>query len=507
MKDAILGIDIGTSSAKAILFDPDGAEIASAGQSYPLLTPQPGWSEQDSETVWDGIVHVLHDIVEQSSGYRILSIAIAAQAGSIIPADMDGNPVYSMITWLDNRSQDINRRWQADGTAAVIRKRSGWQPFAGLPLPSIGWLRENRPEIHSAARRYLGPADFLIHRLTGRFATDLSAASEMLLVDIQTGEWSEELCAIGGVDPAMQSELGWAGRKVGEITETVARMTGLPSGTPVIAGGNDQPCAGLGMGMIGPGKVMLSTGTAWVIMSVVDAETTDAVPEWVNLYYHAAKGKRLGGQLVGGFGATVDWYLRQIFTTLGASDVRDLGPTYESLNEAVLSSPPGSQGLLFLSLSGPSQIMNAAPGGGFVGMGLAHTRADMARSLLEGCAYEVRWALDELRAAGISVEDLWLAGGANRSPVWPQILTDVCGIPLHVASYANWAALGAAALAGWGIGAYRTLQEGVARLGPSLQGLNPNPALKDIYGERLEAYRRASRALNRMDSAPPEAKS
>ena len=151
--------------------------------------------------------------------------------------------------------------------------------------------------------------------------------------------------------------------------------------------------------------------------------------------------------------------------------------------------------------------MNAAPGGGFVGMGLAHTRADMARSLLEGCAYEVRWALDELRAAGISVEDLWLAGGANRSPVWPQILTDVCGIPLHVASYANWAALGAAALAGWGIGAYRTLQEGVARLGPSLQGLNPNPALKDIYGERLEAYRRASRALNRMDSAPPEAKS
>ena len=141
MKDAILGIDIGTSSAKAILFDPDGAEIASAGQSYPLLTPQPGWSEQDSETVWDGIVHVLHDIVEQSSGYRILSIAIAAQAGSIIPADMDGNPVYSMITWLDNRSQDINRRWQADGTAAVIRKRSGWQPFAGLPLPSIGWLK------------------------------------------------------------------------------------------------------------------------------------------------------------------------------------------------------------------------------------------------------------------------------------------------------------------------------------------------------------------------------
>src|SRR5208282_2159974 len=136
MKDAILGIDVGTSSAKAILFELDGKEVCSSGQSYPLLTPQPGWSEQDSEAVWDGLARVLRDIVEQSSGYRILSMAIAAQAGSIIPSDLAGNPVYPMITWLDNRSQETSRRWQADGTAAVIRKRSGWQPFAGLPLPS-----------------------------------------------------------------------------------------------------------------------------------------------------------------------------------------------------------------------------------------------------------------------------------------------------------------------------------------------------------------------------------
>jgi xylulokinase len=495
MKDAILGIDIGTSSAKAILFDLDGHEAASAGRSYPLLNPQPGWTEQDSEAVWEGFVQVLRDIVERSSGYRILSMAIAAQAGSIIPTDLEGNPVYPMITWLDSRSREISARWQDDGTAAVIRRLSGWQPFAGLPLPSICWLKQNRPDVHSAARRYHGPADFLIHRLTGRFATDLSAASEMLLVDIRTGEWSEELCEIGGIDPATQSEVGWAGRKVGEITEAAARMTGLPSGTPVIAGGNDQPCAGLGIGMTEPGKVMLSTGTAWVLMNVVDAVTTDAVPEWVNLYYHAVPGKRLGGQLVGGFGATLDWYLRQASAAPGASDPHDMESIYRSLNEAVLGSPPGSKGLLFLSLSGPSQIMNATPGGGFVGMGLAHTHADMSRAVLEGCAFEVRWALDELRTTGNTVEDLWLAGGANRSPVWPQILADVCGVPLHVASYADWAALGGAILAGWGIGAYGTLDEGIARLRPPLQCLNPDPALQDLYGERLTAYRRASRAL------------
>jgi xylulokinase len=495
MKDAILGIDIGTSSAKAILFDLAGNEVTSAGQSYPLLTPQPGWVEQDAEDVWQALTGVLQNIVKQSEGYRIQSLAIAAQAGSIIPVDLDGNPVYPMITWLDTRSQELTRQWQADGTAATIRRLSGWHPFAGLPLPSISWLRQERSDVHQRAKRFLGPADFIVHRLTGCFATDLSASSEMLLVDITTGAWSEELCKIGGVNVELQSEIGWAGRKLGEISAEASRLTGLPEGIPVIAGGNDQPCAGLGMGMTSSGKVMLSTGTAWVLMSVVDAGTTAAVPEWLNLYFHAVPEKRLGGQLVGGFGATIDWWLNQIFGK--ATDQKDV---YEQLNDEVRSSTAGSRGLLFLSLSGPSQIINAKPGGGFVGMELVHTRADMCRAILEGCAFEVRWALDELRHAGIPVEELWLAGGANRSPVWPQILADVCGIPLHVATYADWAALGAAILAGWGIGSYASLQDGIAHLQPRLQRLEPNLKMTDLYDQLLHKYQRLSRALNSVYS-------
>jgi xylulokinase len=496
MRDAILGIDIGTSSTKAILYDLDGKEVTSASQSYPLLTPQPGWVEQDTEEVWQALIQVLQNIVKQSSGYRILSLAIAAQAGSIIPTDLKGDPVYPMITWLDNRSQELTRQWQADGTAATIRRISGWQPFFGLPLPSIGWLRQELPDIHAKAKRYLGVADFFVHRLTGNFATDLSASSEMLLVDIKSGQWSEELCAIGGVDSRNQADIDWAGRKVGEVTPEASRLTGLPGGTPVIAGGNDQPCAGLGMGMTAPGKVMLSTGTAWVIMSVVDADTTEAVPEWVNLYFHAVPGKRLGGQLVGGFGATVDWWLRQSFQQSGDSESQDLGPLYDELNKTVQSSPPGSKGLLFLSLSGPSQIVGAFPGGGFSGMELVHTRADMSRAVLEGCAFEVRWALDELRASGIPVNELWLAGGANRSPVWPQILADITGIPLTIAGDTDWAALGGAALAAWGVGAFATLEEGITRLQPATHQLMPNPAVADLYAQRLADYKRQSRAIN-----------
>jgi sugar (pentulose or hexulose) kinase len=235
-------------------------------------------------------------------------------------------------------------------------------------------------------------------------------------------------------------------------------------------------------------------------MSVVDADTTSAVPEWVNLYFHAVPERRLGGQLVGGFGATVDWWLRQIFESPDSPESQDPGRLYQKLNDMVSASPPGSRDLLFLSLSGPSQIMNAASGGGFVGMELVHTRADMSRAILEGCAYEVRWALDELRSAGIPVEELWLAGGANRSPVWPQILADVSGVPLQVAGYADWAALGAAVLAGWGIQAFASLEDGVARLQPQIQRLEPDPALSDLYLQRLGVYQSVSRAVNGVRS-------
>ncbi len=141
-------------------------------------------------------------------------------------------------------------------------------------------------------------------------------------------------------------------------------------------------------------------------------------------------------------------------------------------------------------------MLNPAPGGGFAGLGLLHTLADMSRAILEGCAYEVRWALDELRAAGIAAKELWLAGGATRSPVWPQILADVSGVPVVLAGEADWAALGAAMLAAWGAGLFATLDEAISRLQPPVERLSPNPALSELYAERLEAYRRVSRALH-----------
>jgi xylulokinase len=497
MPDGIVGIDIGTASTKAILFALDGAEVAAASRSYPLLTPHPGWVEQDPEQVWLALIESLQDLVNRAQGWRILALALAAQAGSIIPALENGDPAYPMITWLDSRSAGIVDQWQRDGVAALIHRLSGWHPFPGLPLPTIAWLRRERPEVHARARRYLGAADFLIHRLTGRFSTDLSAAAEMLLVDVDTGRWCAELCALGGVDPTAQAALGWSGRPLGGITPEVARRTGLPTGTPVMAGGADQPCATLAMGVTGPGRVTLATGTAWVITGVVASPQRAGVPPRMDLSFHAMPARWTLSQFLGGFGATVDWWLAQAWQSPDPVERRETKALYRCLDAALSGgdSPAGSRGLRFLPLSGPSQVAHAGAGGAFVGLQLVHTRADLARAILEGCAYEVRWALERLAVSGLPVVELWVSGGATASPVWPQILADVTGAPIVLADYANWAALGAAALAGWGAGVFPTLEAGLAQLQPPVRHLAPDPSCAGLYAEGFAAYQRSALAL------------
>ncbi len=473
-------------------------EVAAASRPYALLTPRPGWVEQDAEEVWRALLEALREISDRcGSGYRIRALALAAQAGSIIPADERGDPVHPMITWLDRRTDDLVAAWQRDGTAERIRQLSGWHPFPGLPLPVIAWLRRERPDVHAAARRYLGPADFLIHRLTGQFATDLSAACEMLLVDAQTGEWSVELCAIGGVVPEMQAALGWAGRPLGPITAEVAAHTGLLADTLVVAGGGDQPCACLGMGMFEPGKVALATGTAWVITGVTLDRRVEQAPPTMDLGFHAAPHRWTVSQFLGGFGATVDWWLAQTWQPPDLTQALPVKELYRYLNAGLADSVPGSHGLLFTPLSGPSQLPGSAPGGVMAGLQLAHTRADMARAILEGCAFEVRWALDHLTGgrrgeitSALRATEVWIAGGAAVSPVWPQILADISGALIVLADYANWAALGGAALAGWGAGLFSTLEEGITRLQPPVRRLAPDEALAELYAERYAAYRR-----------------
>jgi len=244
---------------------------------------------------------------------------------------------------------------------------------------------------------------------------------------------------------------------------------------------------------------MLSTGTAWVITAIADSPDLTAIPERMDLNFHAAPERWTPSQYLGGFGATVEWWLDQNWQSPDPDLPLNRRRLIELFDAALLDSVPGSHDLLFLPLGGPSQTTGPTRGA-FAGLTLAHTRSDMSRAILEGTAFEVRWAVENLRTANMPVEELWIAGGATNSPVWPQILADVTGVPIVLADYPSWAALGAAVLAGWGVGAFPTLAAGIDRLQPPVRRLEPDLSLDETYNAAYGNYQHFTRYLIADDS-------
>ncbi len=492
MVDALLGLEIGTTATKAVLFDLSGTRLAAAERAYGLNTPQAGWVEQDPEAVWQALVEVLQDIVNQTGpDPRILALAMATQAGSTILARADGTPLYPMITWMDRRSEQLVQEWREQGLEPKIRRISGWLLHPGLPLPTIAWLGRYRPDIFAAAERVLSLNDYLIHRLTGHYRTDLSCGAEMQLVDLFQEQWSPELCALAGIKPAQLSRLRPSGTILGPVTPQVSRLTGLSRETLVVNGGHDHSCEALAMGMTSAGKALLTCGTAWVITGITARPAVASVPAGMDLNFHVVPQRWTVSQLLGSFGASTEWWLNQAWQGVGSQSTPGRTERYTALNVALEKTEPGNDGLLFLPLSHPY--------GGFFGLRLDHTRADMSRAILEGAAMELRRVLEQLGQAGLPVLEMWLAGGATRSPVWPRIIADVTGLPLTVTEYGHWAALGAAILAGVGANAFESYVAGQARLQKPVHPLSPDKTRKRIYDNQFATYQKLRQTLSELN--------
>ena len=487
-KDAILGLDVGTTSTKAVLFDLSGAELATAEQIYRLRIPQSGWVEQNPEDVWDALVRAIR-AVTASADVHVLALALAAQSGSLIPARADGTPLYPVITWMDGRAEDLVARWRAQGLEKKVKRISGWRLHPGLPLSSIAWLRRYRPDVFAAAGHYFSVNDFLVYRLTGQRRTNPSNGGGMQLVDIASGQWSRELCDLAGIAPGRLSPIRPSGAVAGRITPQVGRLTGLSGEAVVVNGGHDQGCTALALGLTAPGQVLLACGTSWVITVVVETPDVDALPEELDLNFHPAPQRWTASQSLGGLGASLEWLLKQCWQR---ADSQSRAETFAALDEELEQTTPGGGGLFFLPLAGGHQSPAGVRRGGVVGLRLDHTRADMARAVLEGGAFELRWALDHIRQAGMPVERLWMVGGAAQSSIWPAIVADVAGVPLSLPQYGHWPALGAALLAGVGIGLFAGMDAVQSRFRESTRHIAPAEN-ENLYREQFLVYRRITR--------------
>ncbi len=461
--DALLGVDVGTTSTKAVLFDYQGQELARAiSAPYHNQTPQPGWVEQDPEEVWQAVLAVIRKIVMQAgSQVSIKAISMAVQSGSVIPADRNGEPVYPIITWLDGRTEKLISDWKKIGWEQQVRSLSGWSLFSGLPLPSIAWLGIDNPEVFQKAKHYFSVNDFIAFRLTGEFVSNPSNAGGMQLMDIRTGTWSLELCEFAGIATDMLSRLQPSGTIIGKIKPEICTLTGLNADVILVNGGHDQVITALGLGINNPGSYLLASGTAWVFTGILSSPEMETLPSTLDLNFHAYPQRWTLSQSLGGLGASLEWWLNRAWQDLNESTNRQ--ERFADLNQEILQTR-ANHDLFFLPMTGGHADPATTRRGGFFGLDFNHTRADMARAIMESAGYELRWALDAIRDAGQPVKHLWMVGGAVQSLLWPTILSEITGLPIQIPEYDNWPALGAAILAGVGCGVYANIDAALAIL-------------------------------------------
>lgn len=472
MDALVCGIDVGTTSVKAVVVDARG-EVLSEAESDPIATDTaaPGSSEQRPAEI---LAAVRQAVSAASVGARpadVVALALAAQSGSVIPVLDDG--AHRAITWMDSRSAVLVASLPSRARE-TIRAISGWPASAGLGLSTIAWLREMGDD--EGVVRWASVDDYLLHELTGEWITNPSNAAGMQLMDTAKGEWSEALCELAGVEPAELSSMVASGSVAGRLTPPAASAMGLAPGTTVVVGGHDQTCAALGLGAVGPGDVMLSTGTAWVLTAVVP-RGADA-PLTSSLSPHVVDDRWTVSTNLGGLGAVVAWALESF------------GPAPDDLARRT----PDPQGCFFVpSLADGSRI----GWGEFVGE--PSGPADRLRAVFEACAHETRAALETSvpivstgATASPSTEAgrLTVVGGGGRGPALIQMLSDVTQRDLLVSADTSWPAIGAAALAARGVGFDLT--------GPQEREsvtVECRPELADPYQTRARHYRRLRRGL------------
>jgi xylulokinase len=495
MEDLILSLDVGTTVIKCVLINTIGEERGVVEYHCVQISKPNGVVEQDNEELWNLVIATLRDSKARvTADQSIRGIVLSTQGGSVIPVDENFMPTNHMVTWLDSRALPIVQAWSKDGTSERVRQISGWSPQPGLPFSVIAWFQRNDPDTFKKTRYWLPVNAFLNYRLTGESSTNPSMAAEMLLTDIRTCEWNQELCDIIGIRTDQLPPVFASTAVVGELTEQVCQQTGLPQRLPVFQGGQDHSAEALVLGVLGSDQGFLACGTAWVINAVTQHGNVGQIPPQMDLNFHVIPDLWIASQFLGGFGAYPEWMQKQFWENQTDSKKRE--NRFALMNQALSEHNSLDPGLLFLPLNGSAFARNVPPGGGFTGLRLDHKAVDMTRAVLETSAFEVRWALESLKKEGTQIQQLWMIGGAARSPIWPQIIADVNGVTVSLTTYSHGPAMGAAMLACLGLGIYQSVEECAQYFKVQKKEVHPDLSLADFYQKKFVKYQKAIQEID-----------
>src|SRR6266545_7554508 len=470
--DLLLGVDVGTTNCKAILFDLSGRQVASAHAPTPVQRPRPNWAEYDPEALWETVAATIREAVGRVDPGRVRGVAAASMGESGLLLDGRGQPLCPIVAWFDSRTVPQHRWWMEHADARAAFTIAGIKPEPIFGIYKLMWLRDHAPDAYAAAARWLHVADYVAFRLCGVPATDYSLATRTMLLDLQRLRWSDALIEQAGVRRDLLPDLAPSGTRLGGVAEAAAETTGLLPGTPVGVGGHDHVCGAFASGVGEAGTCLDSMGTAEAVFLTLDSLRLDDALWRAGRTFgaHVARDKYYTIDGLYTSGAAVEW-ARSLL-----ADSADDATAYARMETLAAQAPAGSLGVFFVPR------LAAGDHGTFVGLTVDTRAAILARAVYEGLAYEWRRYLELVESAlGTRARTIKLIGGGARSALWVQIKADVLGRPLHVSKLEESVALGVALLAGLAAGVYRDEAEAVAWLRHDERVVEPDLARAELY--------------------------
>jgi xylulokinase len=495
----LIGLDIGTTGCKTLLFSADGELIASRSFEYAVDISQPLWAEQDAEHVWQLAQQAIREVVRKSGTLEIKALSLSVQGEAVIPIDALGNALRPAILGMDTRTAEQNRWLTERISARALFEKTGMPVHTINTLPKLIWIAQHEPEIWNKANRFLLYEDFIINKMTGEPVISRCLASRTQLFDLNAGTWSAEILDLIGLKPDRLARVQDSGRPVAPMRRDLAESLGFREPPLVVNGGHDQACGALGVGVMEPGLAMVSSGTAEVVeVGLAQPSLSDPLYKGnLSCYAHVVPEMYLAMTLNHSGGLLLRWFrdeFGQLECQQAAAEGKD---AYDLLFASGSGEPSGMLVLPHFSGSG-TPFFDTESKGAIVGLTFGKKKADIAKAILEGLTFELRQNLEILRDGGVQIQELRAIGGGAKSNAWLKLKATITGIPVLVPRIIEAAGWGAAILAGTGAGVYPSAAAQAKQALHIERKVDPDLELKARYDEIYNGYKALYPALREI---------
>ena len=489
----LIGVDIGTSATKTILMDENGEILSQTSRSYPMMQPANGWAEQRPDDWLEASIETIRFVVEESGvdPAAVKGIGLSGQMHGLVMLDENDKPIRDSIIWCDQRSHEQLEEMTSSLPFEKWLEITANPPIAAWTAAKILWVRKHEPENLAKCRHILLPKDYVRFGLTGDFATDVSDASGMQLMDVKNRCWSDEVLEAVKIDKALLPKIYESAEVTGYLTKEAAEKCGLTTQCAVVGGSADNAGAAIGSGIVLDGDAFTSIGTSAIVYTALD--NYKSVPEGsLHLCCSSVPGGyfTMGGPQAAGL--SVEWF-REKFCRGLAEEAKESGkPIFELINEKTAEIKPGSDRLIYLPflMGERTPHMNAKYRGAFVGLNTVHGQAHMLRAIMEGITYSLADCNDILKGMGTFVKEMRVCGGGSRNPVWRQIMADLYECDVVTLTQEEGPAYGEAILAGVGTGVFDDVRTAAKKLTGTDKKVSPNPEEVDVYRKYHKIYQK-----------------